>query len=475
MKIEFIQEPELEFGAGRHIDIRFGLANFGPLDVNQESAPKIIRIGVVGVPETIEGVINWIEKCKSGIPAKTSPRFNLFPSFPGFTSDSIFQSQIAIDARDQREIPTRLLRTQHGHRTYLEELENAVQLFTHELAYLVDNSTIDVLLCAPPDFLDRGAQASEPETEDKSAFDKDAGNVPTFHDLLKANAMELHKPLQLIFPATYGKHSSLKRVRPLQDEATRAWNFHTALYYKAGGRPWRLIRSATDLTTCFVGISFYKSPDQAIMLTSMAQVFNERGHGVIVRGAPVAVSKEDRQPHLSSQDAYNLLSTALSHYRSEHQNLPARVVLHKTSGFSVDETEGLIGAISDKEIHSFDLINISRSFTRLFRAGVYPPLRGTVWTTEKGPHFVYTRGSVEFYSTYPGLYVPRTTQYQLEQGDSTPNAVAKEILELTKMNWNSTHYDNADPITIRAARQVGSILRYLDTNAKVEHRYSYYM
>ena len=28
--------------------------------------------------------------------------------------------------------------------------------------------------------------------------------------------------------------------RPLQDEATRAWNFHTALYYKAGGTPWRL-------------------------------------------------------------------------------------------------------------------------------------------------------------------------------------------------------------------------------------------
>jgi hypothetical protein len=43
--------------------------------------------------------------------------------------------------------------------------------------------------------------------------------------------------------------------RQVQDPATRAWNFHTALYYKAGGIPWRLIRDA-DSETCFIGASF---------------------------------------------------------------------------------------------------------------------------------------------------------------------------------------------------------------------------
>ncbi|MEU9156236.1 hypothetical protein AB0D59_38245 [Streptomyces sp. NPDC048417] len=28
-----------------------------------------------------------------------------------------------------------------------------------------------------------------------------------------------------------------------QDEASRAWNFHVALYYKAGGAPWRFLRN----------------------------------------------------------------------------------------------------------------------------------------------------------------------------------------------------------------------------------------
>ena len=32
----------------------------------------------------------------------------------------------------------------------------------------------------------------------------------------------------------------------------------------------------------------------------------------------------------------------------------------------------------------------------------------------------------------------------------------------TKMNWNTTQFDGSEPITIRAAEQVGSILEYID-------------
>ena len=31
MKVDLIDEPELEFGGSRHVDIRFGVANYGPL------------------------------------------------------------------------------------------------------------------------------------------------------------------------------------------------------------------------------------------------------------------------------------------------------------------------------------------------------------------------------------------------------------------------------------------------------------
>jgi hypothetical protein len=41
--------------------------------------------------------------------------------------------------------------------------------------------------------------------------------------------------------------------RPLQDEATRAWNIFSALYYKAGGTPWRLVRDHDGQQKSFVG------------------------------------------------------------------------------------------------------------------------------------------------------------------------------------------------------------------------------
>src|SRR5258708_35873824 len=42
MKAEFLDEPELEFGhGGRHVDIRFGLMSFGPLDIGSPRRPRI--------------------------------------------------------------------------------------------------------------------------------------------------------------------------------------------------------------------------------------------------------------------------------------------------------------------------------------------------------------------------------------------------------------------------------------------------
>jgi hypothetical protein len=43
------------------------------------------------------------------------------------------------------------------------------------------------------------------------------------------------------------------------------------------------------------------------------------------------------------------------------------------------------------------------------------------------------------------------------------------------MNWNNTQFDAAFPITIKAARQVGSILRYLEVESRIQKRYAFYM
>ena len=75
---------------------------------------------------------------------------------------------------------------------------------------------------------------------------------------------------------------------------------------------------------------------------------------------------------------------------------------------------------------------------------------------------LYTRGSVDFFRTYPGLYVPNPLVLHAQRRDTPDwNLLLKETLALTKMNWNTTVFANAEPITIGAARVVGDIMRHI--------------
>jgi hypothetical protein len=291
----------------------------------------------------------------------------------------------------------------------------------------------------------------------------------------------VHRPLQIIRPGTYdpSKRKRQKRrparVQALQDEATRAWNLHTALYYKAGGVPWRLVRDTTALTTCFIGISFYVSLDKESVMTSMAQVFNQRGEGVIVRGSIAQISKDDRQPHLNATDAHALVQSALKLYWDEHKTWPARVVLHKTSSYSEEEKHGFFDALDEKGIEFYDFMSITKGTTRLFRYGAYAPLRGTLLTLDEKSLVLYTKGSVDFFQMHPGTYIPTPRLLRMEDTTEAPVRLAYEVLSLTKMNWNNTQFDGGLPITLRAAKQVGLILRYIPEGGRVERLYRYYM
>jgi len=58
---------------------------------------------------------------------------------------------------------------------------------------------------------------------------------------------------------------------------------------------------------------------------------------------------------------------------------------------------------------------------------------------------------------------------------STPVALARELLALSKLNWNNTQFDNSEPIIVTAARKVGKILKYVDPAETPQTRYSFYM
>jgi hypothetical protein len=469
VQLSFLGEPELEFGSGKHIDIRFGLRDYGPLDVSSSLAPKTIVAGLVGTAETTEGVSLWLLRCQEGIAAKSSKQPRLFPEFPSMDGLTAFRCKVVVDSSRTRNITRTVLAQLEQLAGNRERVERAVQLFMDELNVLCENAQPQVIICAPPLQLLEALAGGSP-----SAVRYD------FHHLLKARAMSLRVPIQIILPATYDETKARKQskagiVRPLQDEATRAWNIFCALYYKAGGTPWRLIRASSALQTCYVGVSFFEALDKSVVLTSVAQVFNERGEGIVVRGGTAAISKDDRQPHLNEEGAFTLLRSALARYKEVHRTLPARIVIHKSSSFSAEERLGFEQALGEVEIGSYDLLHLRESDGRLYRAGVYPPLRGTVLELSEEESLLYTRGSVPFFETYPGLYVPRPTHVTLEAAEQSMRFLNQEILALTKLNWNSTQFDGATPVTLRASREVSKVLRFCELGQKIEPRYSFYM
>ena len=280
MKTDFFHEPELQFGTGRHIDIKFGLMNYGPFDLDSSLAPKEIKLGIVGTPETIEGVVTWLVKCRNGIAAKSSKRPKLFPRFPGFGKEMSLCADFVLDNQLQRTIPQKNFdELCRGPKTD-EVLLKIAKLYLDELEYLAEKTTADVFMCAFPFVLVQFLEQEEDEVHDDTVDKYSEQGVVIvqskfiLHDYLKAQAMRFGKPTQIIRPSTYDEQKRLMpkkasgEKRQLQDEATRAWNLYTALYYKAGGMPWRLVRKESEFSTCYIGVSFYKTLDETKLLTS---------------------------------------------------------------------------------------------------------------------------------------------------------------------------------------------------------------
>ena len=108
-------------------------------------------------------------------------------------------------------------------------------------------------------------------------------------------------------------------------------------------------------------------------------------------------------------------------------------------------------------------------------ARYYPPMRGTLLTLDDEHHALYTHGSVPYYMTYPGMYIPRPLGIRVAESDRSIDDVAGEILALSKLNWNRARLDARKPITLLTARRVGEVLRHVPNDVSPATRYAYYM
>jgi len=481
MKLRYIEEPTLQFGHNQHICPKTGIYSYNPFDLNQVR-PEKITLGIIGKGESIDKILDWLEKCKSHIGGKKSknPHPNLFLNFCGFNKDIGFRSEVIYDDTYLRRLNNSEFNEIIKNNNLEDRIKDIAELYLSEIKYLSKNKKPDVIICALSEnfityIFETASELELEEDDNKESQDQELEveeitiKEQNFRRYLKSKAMKYNVPIQIV------RDRISKPTSEMQDEATIAWNFFTALYYKASGTPWALIRKDISEATCYAGISFFKSRDKKVVQTSIAQIFNELGNGVILRGEEIKINKNDRTPHLTEEQAYNLLTQSLNEYYEALKIFPKRLVLHKTSNFNEEELYGFNQASKNLRINQTDMISIQPSDLRLYRHGSYPPMRGTHLILSDQHHILYTRGSVPYFETYPGKYIPSPIEIKLAQYDESPNLICDEILSLTKMNWNNTQFDRKFPITIECARNVGEILKYLEPDDTMQLKYSFYM
>ena len=473
MNIEFLQEPRLLFAQGTHICPRRGIAAYGVFDQTQQVRRDSIYIGGIGTSLCVELLGKWIERCQGAIGAPQDVKQeNLRLSFCGFNRNSGFGADIKYSPDSFRTIKNAEVKELLAIDNRAERVRQTIEHYYEHIKFLAQNKHVDVIVCVIPENLFKVIATDEPPGENSLEEDETSYEELNFRRSLKARAMQFGKPLQLVRQVTLDESN----VAGQQDAATTAWNFCTALYYKSGPTiPWKLDQDSARASSCAVGISFYRSRDRKTLSTSLAQIFDELGNGLILRGTPVEIDKDDRVPRLSCQQSYDLLIAALNEYRVALRTFPARVVIHKSSIFTDDEIEGLEAAAREMKIDAVDFVTVMDSKLRLFRDGNYPPYRGTLAQLDGNRSLLYTRGSVWYYQTYPGLYVPQPLELRIVKSEESPSFIAREILGLTKMNWNNTQFDGKYPVTLGCSRKVGEIMKYLEDSDTPQIRYGYYM
>lgn len=499
MKLERLPEPLLRFKEQTNTYCKFGLAVDAPYDANKPSHKNKIVLGIIGIKELIDKTRDWIELCNGYIESKPhndkeTINKDLFPDFPG--CDYAFSSTLVVENRFVQSILigdlTKLDR--NNKIAYTQEL---LRIFEEKIKLMLDvggDDKPDVILCVLTDemydfghiagdyhkklkkkeadpnqlnlFADLDKFSNDPKTNEEEPF------YINFRSKIKKLAMsnEIGIPIQILRTATIDPHDKTR-----QNAATKAWNFSTGIYYKSGKHPW--ILNDIEEKTCYLGISFYhkKSHYQDDVYTSMAHMFANDFQDVILRGRKVDFDEALGEPYLDYEKSKSILESALEVFDRHRESKPKRVVIHKTSEFRPEEIRGFSELLESSKI-AYDLVTLRKSTLRLIRYGHMAIPRGSMFSLG-GKHFLYTKGYVPELKTYPGVHVPAPFEVIKAQGDSSYKELCREILALTKLNWNTADFCSGLPITIGFSKNVGQFLKMFedDEEQKPKNSYRFYM
>ncbi len=480
-----VPEPPLLFGHNQStVDPRDGLSLFGPLDSGK---PYGIRVGAIGTQDGLRRLRSWIDSVKR--PITMEPSSATWPTFPGF--EAVFGIPWDATPTIEKEIPRSdiegLLYLDNKHvRVY-----RLVSLYAERIVESIrkDDVSVDIWFVIIPDEVYRyGRPLSEVSTElrvettnhisleyarklenQSSFFEEDRILAQPyryevhFHNQLKARLLKYNAPTQVVQESTLARNDFLNQFgfpnRQLEPESAVAWNLCTTSFYKAGGRPWKL--SSIRNGVCYIGLAFKvdnRSTNPANACCA-AQMFLDSGDGVVFRGAVGPWYNPNRGDfHLSRDAARELIRMAIEAYEQISGEKPTELFLHGKVRFNDTEWLGFKeGAGAYVNLVGIRIRNDHN--LKLYRKGKnYPVLRGLAYLRDMRTAYLWTKGFIPRLQTYPGWEVPWPLFVDVCRGEANIEVVLKDVLALTKLNYNTCIYGDGEPVTLKFADAVGEIL-----------------
>jgi hypothetical protein len=188
-------------------------------------------------------------------------------------------------------------------------------------------------------------------------------------------------------------------------------------------------------------------------------MFLDSGDGIVFLAEDQPFySPETKQFHLSKSAAKHLLSGVLETYKALDGRPLTEIFLHYRSTISEEEFKGYESACPPNAKIVGVRVRKDRFGPRLFRLGRMPVLRGTFWQTGNAAGYLYGSGFKPRVATYDGWEIPSPLSIDLQHGAAAIETIARDILGLTKLNYNACRLGESQPVTIKFSDAVGEIL-----------------
>lgn len=483
LQLKVFPEPPLEFAYGQHQDHPIdGLTLFGPFDLKKAEKPRKIIYGVIGTHDGIQKFNDWSQIINKSTmtPSSSEKKMNkrLWPIFPGF--EAAFECEWPEKPAWSHELDENELNTLSHENDPNKRAFSIVKLYVDKIKLSVEkkDDQVNAIICIVPDEvykncrpLSRIINGTGIKPSKKLLTDLRAGQQTLmqqntqeiygfsvdFRRQIKARIMKYGIPIQIIRESTLysGEEKIYRQLTPLSD---RLWNLSTAIYYKAGGKPWKLAEARDGV--CYIGIAFKRTSEgeEDSTATSAAQLFLNSGDGVVFLGEEgYWYSNKDKQYHLSKKAAKTLLSGIINTYQELEGKQLKEIFLHSRSDINDAEFEGYKEACPA----GVKLIGIrvrQDPELKLYRMGTLPVMRGTFLKESEKTAYLWGTGYKPRLETYDGWEVPLPLKIDIQHGEADIEQVAKDIFGLTKLNYNCSKLGDSEPVTIKYSDAVGEIL-----------------